>query len=249
MGARYYNATEGRFISPDPFGHAASMDLYSFANGDPVNFVDPTGRGAESSAPTVSSVGDPIGKGVDPAIDWGAAEESLDADVWIHTATPNLPGGQLMEDLGLGHQWIETDSLETGLGNRAGIPGEGGQNSPDLPFSPTYVVDHTGRSEESNVLTSQAISGVDIEALESYMNIGDRVGNWIPCVSDCNTYVNDAIDASTPADLRVIDWNATNRVAPPGSRAADYGVRIYETIPNAVIDSDGTVRPAGTLSN
>ena len=44
MGARYYNATEGRFISPDPFGHAASMDLYSFANGDPVNFVDPTGR-------------------------------------------------------------------------------------------------------------------------------------------------------------------------------------------------------------
>jgi len=47
MGARYYNATEGRFISPDPFGHAASMDLYSFANGDPVNFVDPTGRQSE----------------------------------------------------------------------------------------------------------------------------------------------------------------------------------------------------------
>jgi len=62
MGARYYNATEGRFISPDPFGHAASMDLYSFANGDPVNFVDPTGRGAQNSTPTASSVGDPIGK-------------------------------------------------------------------------------------------------------------------------------------------------------------------------------------------
>ena len=48
-----------------------------------------------------------------------------------------------------------------------------------------------------------------------------------------------------------LDWPfyLSNRVAPPGSRAADYGVRIYETIPNAVIDSDGTVRPAGTLSN
>ena len=63
MGARYYNATEGRFISPDPFGHAASMDLYSFANGDPINFVDQTGRGAESAVPSANSVGDPIGKG------------------------------------------------------------------------------------------------------------------------------------------------------------------------------------------
>ena len=54
MGARYYNATEGRFISPDPFGHAASMDLYSFANGDPVNFVDPTGRGATEGNPSTT---------------------------------------------------------------------------------------------------------------------------------------------------------------------------------------------------
>ena len=44
MGARYYDATGGRFLSPDPLGHGASMDLYSFADGDPVNFVDPTGR-------------------------------------------------------------------------------------------------------------------------------------------------------------------------------------------------------------
>jgi len=57
MGARYYNATEGRFISPDPFGHAASMDLYSFANGDPVNFVDPTGRAAMPTATTVNPIG------------------------------------------------------------------------------------------------------------------------------------------------------------------------------------------------
>ena len=53
MGARYYNATEGRFISPDPFGHAASMDLYSFANGDPVNFVDPTGRQSMFGIPII----------------------------------------------------------------------------------------------------------------------------------------------------------------------------------------------------
>jgi hypothetical protein len=32
------------FISPDPAGHSASMDLYSFCNGDPVNNFDPDGR-------------------------------------------------------------------------------------------------------------------------------------------------------------------------------------------------------------
>jgi RHS repeat-associated protein len=44
MGARYYESVSGRFLSPDPFGHAASMSLYDYAGGDPVNFVDPTGR-------------------------------------------------------------------------------------------------------------------------------------------------------------------------------------------------------------
>jgi len=32
------------FVSPDPEGHVASMDLYSYCNGDPVNGYDPDGR-------------------------------------------------------------------------------------------------------------------------------------------------------------------------------------------------------------
>ena len=44
LGARYYEPTSGRFLSPDPMGHAASMSLYDFANGDPVNGFDPDGR-------------------------------------------------------------------------------------------------------------------------------------------------------------------------------------------------------------
>lgn len=46
MGDRYYDPVSARFLSPDPYGHGASMDLYSFAGGDPINFVDPTGRSA-----------------------------------------------------------------------------------------------------------------------------------------------------------------------------------------------------------
>jgi RHS repeat-associated protein len=43
LGARYYEPTSGRFLSPDPKGQAASMSLYDFCNGDPVNFFDPLG--------------------------------------------------------------------------------------------------------------------------------------------------------------------------------------------------------------
>lgn len=44
LGARYYDPQSGKFISPDPAGHAGSMDLYSYANGDPINQMDPDGR-------------------------------------------------------------------------------------------------------------------------------------------------------------------------------------------------------------
>ena len=37
------------FISPDPEGHVASMDLYSYCNGDPVNQYDADGRLATSA--------------------------------------------------------------------------------------------------------------------------------------------------------------------------------------------------------
>lgn len=44
MGARYYEPKSGRFVSADPYGHGASLSLYDYANGDPVNFIDADGR-------------------------------------------------------------------------------------------------------------------------------------------------------------------------------------------------------------
>ena len=48
MGTRCYDSVAGRFISPDPAGHAGSMDLYSYANGNPVVYCDPDGRFASA---------------------------------------------------------------------------------------------------------------------------------------------------------------------------------------------------------
>lgn len=44
MGARYYDPLGGRFISTDPVSYPLCLDLYAYANGDPINFADPDGR-------------------------------------------------------------------------------------------------------------------------------------------------------------------------------------------------------------
>jgi RHS repeat-associated protein len=44
IGGRIYLPPAGRFLSPDPLGHDASMSLYSYCEGDGVNRIDPDGR-------------------------------------------------------------------------------------------------------------------------------------------------------------------------------------------------------------
>lgn len=42
--ARYYDLSNGRFISPDPLGYSGSREnLYGYGNGDPLRFTDPNG--------------------------------------------------------------------------------------------------------------------------------------------------------------------------------------------------------------
>ncbi|MGH7719357.1 MAG: RHS repeat-associated core domain-containing protein [Gemmatimonadaceae bacterium] len=43
MRNRYYDPKTGRFTQEDPIGLAGGLNLYGFANGDPINFSDPFG--------------------------------------------------------------------------------------------------------------------------------------------------------------------------------------------------------------
>jgi len=43
MRNRYYDPSTGRFTQEDPIGLAGGLNLYGYANGDPVNFSDPFG--------------------------------------------------------------------------------------------------------------------------------------------------------------------------------------------------------------
>jgi RHS repeat-associated protein len=57
LGAREYDPVAARFLNADPLGHSGSLDLYSFAGGDPVNFFDPTGLCPDSTQNSTQSPG------------------------------------------------------------------------------------------------------------------------------------------------------------------------------------------------
>ena len=43
FGARYYDPSTGRFITPDPLGFIDGPNVYLYCNNNPVNFADPWG--------------------------------------------------------------------------------------------------------------------------------------------------------------------------------------------------------------
>jgi RHS repeat-associated protein len=50
---RYYDPAAGRFTQEDPIGLAGGLNVYGFANGDPVNYGDPFGLSATCNPPTL----------------------------------------------------------------------------------------------------------------------------------------------------------------------------------------------------
>jgi hypothetical protein len=67
MRNRYYDPATGRFTQQDPIGLAGGLNLYGFANGDPVNFSDPFGLRAcedpDEPCPVKAEVGVASGVG------------------------------------------------------------------------------------------------------------------------------------------------------------------------------------------
>jgi RHS repeat-associated protein len=61
MRARYYHPWIGRFASPDPIGFSGGLNWYAYANGNPINFADPTGYAAQDGQSQYTSFADYLG--------------------------------------------------------------------------------------------------------------------------------------------------------------------------------------------
>jgi RHS repeat-associated protein len=55
---RYYDPNSGQFTQQDPIGIAGGLNLYGYANGDPINFSDPFGLFAEEGSIDCSLIED-----------------------------------------------------------------------------------------------------------------------------------------------------------------------------------------------
>jgi RHS repeat-associated protein len=99
LGARTYDPQSGRFLSADPLGHASSLSLYDFANGDPINQFDPDGRfgkGWNAGGTGQITAGDPNSVAFNLGT-WGGSA--------LHGGLEGLAngGGGMMDTLSLGY--------------------------------------------------------------------------------------------------------------------------------------------------
>ena len=64
MRARYYDPEIGRFISEDPIGLEAGVNLYAYVGGNPLNYIDPDGNIALPLIAVLPIIGGTINAGV-----------------------------------------------------------------------------------------------------------------------------------------------------------------------------------------
>jgi len=73
MRNRYYDPLTGRFTQEDPIGLAGGVNLYGFANGDPINFSDPFGLKfciKDKNKGHIQEIKDALSYALDARIDW-----------------------------------------------------------------------------------------------------------------------------------------------------------------------------------
>lgn len=64
-GARWYDPAQGRFLSEDPLGTSAGPNRYAYADGDPLNSIDPSGLAASRSGAFSPMSGAPLPSSLD----------------------------------------------------------------------------------------------------------------------------------------------------------------------------------------
>jgi hypothetical protein len=104
---RQYDPQAGRFTQEDPIGLAGGLNLYGFANGDPVTFSDPFGLCKNPPCPEKGSLGSQllgalkrgIGRVIDKITGGGLAAVDVARDVQPGTTRNDVTNAVMNPDL------------------------------------------------------------------------------------------------------------------------------------------------------
>ena len=155
MRARYYNPFLGRFINPDPTGFSGGLNVFAYANGNPVSYLDPFGL-----SPDWGRVSTGVGE-------FGL---SIFGMVGSLTLEPFTFGGSTVGVLGSGYLWTQ------GMVDIAG----GAVNNPvSIPSNPGAAVGanfgETGQDVGGLLWDLTSLKSSSADFMESVMN-GESLG-------------------------------------------------------------------------
>jgi len=244
LGARYYDPLAGHFLSPDPLGHAASMDLYSFCGGDPVNRFDPTGRFAKGNFGQGSQA---LGTAFKDAREYGrefdlAHEDEIDDTLFavdaaaVAFAVPVVAEALLEEGMGVGAglgleegelggveafnarsaQWAST--LEESEG--AGLAETGAAETGAAGSAATTIAADTGvasaEAAASEAGAAEARAAAKAESLASRDNGGGNLGGAATGTEAATGTAAEGTPISDPSRLLAIPRGLRNPDLPGG---------------------------------
>ncbi|HKU19316.1 MAG TPA: RHS repeat-associated core domain-containing protein [Candidatus Saccharimonadales bacterium] len=119
--------------------------------------------------------------------------DPLGLAVYWYARPTNITGDySWVNDLGITHQWLQTDIYEAGMGPMGGgVPGQG--EPPDAPGTPVGTVDHTGQSNQPGSYSIPLPYDVDEDCVNDMIKPGRDLGRFIPGVNDCHTFVQQVL--------------------------------------------------------
>lgn len=118
MQDRYYDPDARRFLSEDPLGLSAGLNLYAYADGDPVGRIDPEGRESAEEVMARLEVENPDMYGavrsIDPETDWTRWDVWQGRYEWLTGKDEKL--GDFLWSLGLklGYNAVTKGELPSG---------------------------------------------------------------------------------------------------------------------------------------
>ena len=102
LGARYYLPKLGRFLTPDPIGHAGGPNLYAYCEDSPLLLTDAKG--------TWPQVGDWVHRNITrPSASWFHA---------LHTTFGFMTNGGSVDNVYGPSSWQTQDVMESAIGNK-----------------------------------------------------------------------------------------------------------------------------------